>query len=189
MKFKLTFLATLFYLTGYTQMHIVPNGSLAKYSIDYQRHQGYIVLNSGKKIIGAFQYADMEFPTYNLKYFDDKGKMIKRFKTALISKAVLKGADSILGIKDSTYFVRLKDKPYLSRQLTRGPILVFDDLFNIDERPGLVHTNGLIIMFQGKEEKISSQEEFKKLIQKISSIDVAKAATVESIIKKLNAVE
>jgi hypothetical protein len=176
----------LYCLTGYSQIHILSNGSLTKYSIVYQKHKGYIVLNSGEKIFGVFQYSNMEFPTYNLKYFDDKGKMIKRFKTSLISKAVFNGADSIIGLKDSTRFVRIKANAHFSRQLTKGPIMVYDDLFNIDESPGLVNKNTLIIIFQGRIEKISSTVEFKKLIQQISSIDVGSENTIQSIIRKLN---
>ncbi len=190
MKLRLTLIATFFSMLGYAQMHVFPGGSLAKYSIGYQRHPGYIILNSGEKVTGSFQYADLEFPTYNLKFYDKEGKLIKRFKTSMIERAVFKGGDSVLGNADSTSFVRLNNQPFLSRQLTHGSIIVYDDLFNVNEKPGLIRANGLIVISQGHEEKTPSQDEFKKLIQKLSpSIVASKDMTAEAIIRKLNSIK
>lgn len=74
------------------------------YVIHYEKHNGYIVLNNGKKIEGSFQYAFWEFPTYNLKLFSKKGKVIKCYKPKDVKTVVLAGSDTALSKKDSTYF-------------------------------------------------------------------------------------
>ncbi len=158
----------------------------SKYLIDYQKHKGYIILNSGEKITGTFEYATWEFPTFNLKYYDENGKVIKRFKTSQINKAVFYGADKSLTDSDSTYFIKLNNESYLSRQLTDGTIKVYDDLINTNERPGLIKTD-LTVYFQEKVYHINSETKLRDLIQKISpSLMITKESSSVSIIKQLN---
>ena len=166
------------------------SGGSSKYSIDFQKHKGYIILNSGEKIAGIFEYANFEFPTFNLKHYDENGNLINRYKMSRINKAVFYGADTSLIHCDSTYFLKLNNNPYLSRQLTNGEIKVYDDLFNINERPGLIKISELIVCFQDKVYKVGSEKKFKELIQDIlPSSKISEESSIKSIIKQLNSIQ
>jgi hypothetical protein len=158
----------------------------SKYAIDYQKHTGYIILNSGEKVSGTFEYATWEFPTFNLKLYNDYGDLIKRYKISKIDKAVFYGADSSLTNADSTTFVRLNNRAYFFRQLTNGPVKIYDDLFNINERPGLIKS-GLLIYYQDKVYKTDSKEQLKKRLEAlVPSLVISKDAGTARIIKELN---
>jgi hypothetical protein len=80
------------------------------YAIDYDKHSGYVQLNTGEIITGTFEYASMEIPAFNLKLYSPQNKFVKRIKSATISKVVLAGSDSSWSNKDSTYFLYLTEK-------------------------------------------------------------------------------
>ncbi|MDE3145071.1 MAG: hypothetical protein KGL19_13015 [Bacteroidota bacterium] len=190
LRLLLIFLLIPFVAPAQSGAAIAAAAGSSKYSIDYQKHKGYIILNSGKKVNGIFEYATWEFPSFNLKHYDENGNLITRYKMAQINKAVFYGADTSLIHCDSTYFKRLNDKSYLSRQLTNGRIKVYDDLFNINERPGLIKTTQLTVYFQDKVYKVDSEKKFIELIQKISpSIMISHDASIKSVIKQLNSAQ
>ena len=115
------------------------------YSIEYEKHPGQLILNSGRTVKGVFQYAYMEFPVPNFKYYSDSGKLIRRYKVEDIKSITLEGADTSISNLDSTYFVKM-DRSSLYRQLTFGQIKIYDPLIiNVTERPGLIYTDLIII--------------------------------------------
>jgi len=155
MRFLIPFLIGFFTVNG--QHVIVISG---KYSINYQKHQGYIILKSGQTVSGIFEYAEMEFPTYNLKFYNSDGKLVKRYKLKEINKVVLQGSDTTLSKNDSTYFVRLDSAGFLYRQLTFGRVKIFDKYFNVNERIGVIKTPESMIEVDGKRFQCNSEEKF-----------------------------
>ena len=134
------------------------------YDIHYKKHPGQLILNNGQVINGTFQYAYLEFPTWNFKYLSGSGnKTIKRYKASKIKSITLKGSDKSLFTNDSTYFYRI-GKPPLYRQLTFGTIKIYDRLVNVNEKWGLVYFE-LYILENNKLKKIR-EKKFLKYIER-----------------------
>lgn len=109
---------------------------ISGHPIVYNQHEGWLEYKSGESLQGLFQYADMEFPSFNLKLFDSTGShIIRRIPTKNIQKITLAGHDPKLNDRDSTYFVNIKNKSRLFRQLSFGDTKIFDDLFSVGENP------------------------------------------------------
>lgn len=161
-----------------------------KYSIDNQKHTGYIEFNNGEKITGIFEYATDEFPTYNLKSFAQNGKLIKRYKSKDIKKVVLAGSDSSLSQRDSTYFKVLDKSKRFYRQLTFKDIEVYDWLFNVNEKSGLVYPN-LLIKKDDQLTKFNSKESFINWVHKNAADKIKwhKDISVAQIIRQLNGMD
>lgn len=160
----------------------------SKYAINYQKHNGYIDFNNGEKITGIFEYGADEFPTYNLKSFTQSDKLIKRYKSNSIKEVVLAGSDNSLSGKDSTYFKVLDKSKRLYRQLTFDKnIQVYDGLFNVNERFGLVYPY-LLIKRNNQLIKFNSKEHFINWIQRNAADKIKwhEGITVEQIIRQLN---
>jgi len=160
------------------------------YIIHYEKHNGYIALNNGKKIESSFQYAFWEFPTYNLKSFLENGKLIKRYKPKDIKTVVLAGSDSVLTKHDSTYFKVLSKRNFFYRQLTFGSIELYDNFLNVDETIGLVKFP-LSLKNHNQLYELSSEKKFITWMKtnypnKIKWHDGIKA---EEIIKQLNGMQ
>jgi hypothetical protein len=116
------------------------------HSIVYTRHTGRIEYITGAWENGIFQYADMEFPDFNLKLFSDDGKKIqKRILLKDISEIVLLGHDPGLNDMDSTYFKKLGNHHRIYRQLSFGDTKIFDNLFTVDENPGRIGNQFAVI--------------------------------------------
>lgn len=160
-----------------------------KYSINYKIHKGYIELSSGEKVNGAFQYADMEFPTYNLKSFNANGTVIKRYKTNTIKLVALKGSDTSLTHNDSTYFKALNKGKVLYRQLTFGSIEIYDYFFNVDERNGLIKPP-ILVKKDGQLIEFYSEEKFIKWLQTNNSDKIKWHVNITAIdiIRQLNGI-
>lgn len=158
--------------------------------IDYQIHNGYIELNSGEKINGTFQYADMEFPTYNLKLFSPDGKLLKRYKSNVIKIVALVGCDTTLSTRDSTYFKTLDKSKVLYRQLTFGSIEIYDYFFNVNEQNGLIRSP-ILIKTNNQLIEFNSEEKFIKWMQTNNGgkIKWHKDITAADIVKQLNGIK
>ena len=160
-----------------------------KYAVDYKKHSGYIEFNNGEKITGIFQYAADEFPTYNLKSFTHDGELIIRYKSNDIKEVVLTGSDNSLSSKDSTYFKVLDKSKRLYRQLTFGKdVQIYDGLFNVNERYGLVHY--LLIKRHDQLIKFNSSNDFTNWMKENApdKINWHEDITVEQIIRQLNGI-
>lgn len=125
--------------------HPVIIGS-SKNHISYAKHNGYAILFNGQKLDGIFEYAEMEFPDYNLKWYSEQGKLQKHIKMKEIKKLVLEGSDSSLLIFDSTTFLHINNKHFLYRRLTNMPVEIYDKLFIVNESQGKVADDLVIIL-------------------------------------------
>ena len=163
----------------------------SKYAINYQKHNGYIDFNNCEKITGIFEYGADEFPTYNLKSFTQSGKLIKRYKSNSIKEVVLARGDNSLSGKDSTYFKVLDKSKRLYRQLTfdKG-MQIYDELFNVNERAGLVSPT-LLIRRNGHLIKFNSTKSFINWIKENASDKIKwhDGITVLQIIRQLNGID
>ena len=113
--------------------------------IVYKPHTGYIRLKAGKQITGVFEYADMEFPGFNIKSIDRAtGRVLKRYQVKEIQEVVLAGHDSAFNNMDSTYFFNITGNTRLFRQLTFGKTKLYDNLFTVDENTARLGTEFLI---------------------------------------------
>jgi len=174
-------------LTVFSQAIPIILGSSSGVIINYQKHKGYITLVSGETIEGNFQYGADEFPTYNLKSFSENGKKIKRYKSNHIKTVILNGSDTTLTNKDSTYFRVLDKSKRFYRQLTFGSVEAYDDLFNVNEKNGLVNSL-IIVRANNKLYKLNSKGKFIKWM-KTNYPDKVKwqeNITVQEIIRQLN---
>lgn len=168
------------------QRAYVPIGHVRDYGI----HKGCIVLNEGTKVCGNFQYAELEFPTYNFKHLDSANKLLNRFKFSKIRSAKLAGSDHYLSNRDSTSFVKLfaKDKT-LYRQLTFGDIQIYDQLFVVDEEPGAIG-RCFIVIVDGKKYTMKNIDALllfmKNLRPELIQPSMDSRLTVRSMIKRLN---
>jgi hypothetical protein len=129
-----------------------------------------------------------EFPDYNLKFYaSEKGPLISRIKFKEINFIALAGSDTTIIKTDSTYFFNLKKDNRLYRKLTSGEIEIFDNLFNVTERPGLVHEEDLILVLKGKLTRIHSRKELIQLLEKYGhSFQPEDTVTLGAIIKAIN---
>lgn len=182
MRFLIPFLIGFF--TVYGQHVVVGSG---KYVINYQKHQGYIILKSGQTINGVFEYAEMEFPTYNLKSYNPNGKLVKRYKLKQINKVVLQGSDTTLSKNDSTYFVRLDSTEALYRQLTFGRVKIFDKYFNVNERIGVIKSSESVIEVDGKRFQCNSEEKFLHAIREsLPFLDTHNCKSSADVVRLVN---
>ncbi len=116
-----------------------------KFAIDYQMHSGYVVFKTGDTVHGTFEYAEWEFPSWNLKYYNFKGQVVHHYRSKVLKKAVLKGSDRLLTGHDSTYFIVDDKHNWFFRQLTFGKVQIFDSFFDAGERLNLVKPPYLVI--------------------------------------------
>lgn len=91
----------------------------------------------------------MEFPHYNLKLYSQQGKLQKHIKMKEIKKLVMEGSDSLLLLFDSTTFIHIGNKHFLYRRLTNTPVEIYDKLFIVNENPGRV-ANDLVIILKNE---------------------------------------
>ncbi len=164
---KTLFIAAFSLLTvkTFSQGAILGHGHSA-YVFGYKTHIGIIILNNGDTVKGSFKYSDMDFPSFNLKYYQN-GIKKKRYMLSKIKEAILEGSDTSLTKKTSTVFIKLSEKDkLLYRQLTFGDIEIYDPLFLVNEKKGLV-TENLIVLYEGKMYKTSSDKELVYLINKL----------------------
>lgn len=161
-----------------------------KFAIYYQKHPGYVVLTSGDTVKGVFQYASFEFPTWNLKYFNNQGQLIGRYKSKTIQKVVLTGADKTLTNRDSTFFIVDSKHNWFFRQLTFGQVQLFDTYFNAGERTALAKPPYLV-KADHKEIYFNTDKNLIKWFtlnypDKIGSNGVT---SVEQLVRKLNQIQ
>ncbi|MGI8951977.1 MAG: hypothetical protein ACR2FN_10380 [Chitinophagaceae bacterium] len=185
---KLVIILSFFPIKSLAQIIPILMAYESKYGIHYQKHVGYIELNNEQKIEGIFQYALWEFPTYNLKSFSQDGKLLHRYKSKEVKKVVLAGGDSSLSNKDSTYFIIFDGSKYFYRQLSFDKdIQVYDWLFNVNERPGLIY-NALLVKRKDQLLDFKSQEDFIQWMRKNAADKIKwhKGITVQEIIRQLN---
>jgi hypothetical protein len=157
-----------------------------KYDIDYEKHPGQLILNNGQIIKGDFKYATLEFPTGNFKYYSNAGKVIKRYKESQIKSITLAGSDTTLSKKDSTYITVIGKLSFFTssfyRQLTFGPIKIYDQLINVNERHGLVYSD--LAVLENNKLKFYSKRKFLKYIEnklKENNIEKSFTSTKEAI--------
>jgi hypothetical protein len=159
----------------------------SKENFDHKMHEGMIILNNNDTVKGRFQYADLEFPSFNIKYYPDSVKK-KRYFISKIKIAILDGSDTSLMGKNSTVFIKLyENNKIFHRQLTFGDIEIFDPLFLVNEKPGLV-SEDLTVLFKGKKYKTHSDKELVSLLNKLRPdlIPTFENKSRQEIIKKLN---
>lgn len=186
MKHVLIYFMFFLIVSANAQRVVIP-AAHSDYRITYQKHRGYIQLNNGKKIMGIFQYAFWEFPTPNIKSFNEKGNLINRYQEKEIKSIVLAGADSTLSAKDSTYFKTLDKSKSLYRQLTFGPLEIYDYFFNVNEVHGLIYSLILVKV----DNQLYTFKSYNKFISWIHAnykdkIKWKKDITVKDIIRQLN---
>lgn len=110
------------------------------FDIAGKKHRGEMILKNGIIITGVFQYANKAFPFNDFKYYSDLGGLIKRIKVETIKRLSLLGSDTSLSNKDSTYFISIKS--HLYRQLTFGAVKLFDPTIYVNEKNGLINSEG-----------------------------------------------
>jgi len=152
--------------------------------ITYNKHEGWLRYLNGDTLTGTFQYADMEFPSFNLKLFDGtRKKVVKRILTKDIQEITLAGYDPEFNSRDSTYFKRMGKQKRLFRQLSYGETKIFDDLFSVDENPGRLG-NEFIIMQDTTTIFITEQENVIKALLKLpKAVKVRKDQTILDVIR------
>ena len=135
--------AVLWWLSGRAQHAVfIHSGKVTHFDV----HRGYLRYPTGAIVSGFFVYADMEFPTYSVKRVDSATRKTKqRIFMKDIDRMVLVGHDSALTRNDSTYFRKFSGREKLFRQLTFGDIQIFDNLFSVNENPGRVGTQFMIL--------------------------------------------
>lgn len=161
--------------------HAFPN-----YNIHYEKHSGQLILNDGQSIKGDFKYATWEFPSGNFKYSSSAGKVVKRYKESQIKSITLAGSDTTLSKKDSTYITVIGKLSFFTssfyRQLTFGPIKIYDQLINVNERHGLVYSD--LAVLENNKLKFYSKRKFLKYIEnklKYKNIEKSFKSTKEAI--------
>jgi hypothetical protein len=186
MKWCIIYCLVLTRLPAFSQHAVV---IASHYAIDYDKHSGYVQLNTGEVITGTFEYASFEFPTINLKFYSPPNKFVRRIKSTTISKVVLAGKDSSWSNKDSTYFFVLDKKTKLFyRQLSfNQEIEVFDILFNVNERPGLIDKY-LVVKWHNNYIEFNTQDDFIEWIKKNANekVNWHEKMSMQEIIRKLN---
>ena len=140
---------------------------ISGHPVVYNKHTGCLIYKNGTTLIGIFQYADMEFPGINIKYFDSDTKTInKRIPVREIKEIALIGHDSSFNNMDSTFFVRLGSKSRLFRELTFGETKIFDNLFSVDENPGMLG-NQMAILQDSTLVFVSNPENLSRKLRKL----------------------
>lgn len=165
---------------------IIFSRAFPNYNIHYEKHPGQLILNNGQIIKGDFKYATWEFPSANFKYYSNAGKVIKRYKESQIRSITLAGSDTTLSKKDSTYIMRIGKLSFftssLYRQLTFGPIKIYDQLINVNERHRLVYSH--LAVLNNNKLKFYSKKKFLKYIEnklKEKNIEKSFKSTKEAI--------
>lgn len=170
--------------------HVIIPAYHNPYNINYQKHYGYIILNTGQKVTGIFRYDFWEFPNYNLKSFSKGGKGLKRYRIKNIRKVVLAGSDTTLTSKDSTYFAVLGKNKGFYRQLTFGPIKVYDNFFDVNEKKDLIKPL-FFVEANNQYYELNSKDKFIKWLRTNypHKIKWHKDITVQEIIRQLNGMD
>ena len=173
-----------------TGQHVIIPASHNPYNINYQKHSGYIVLNNGQKVTGIFQYDFWEFPGYNLKSFSKNGKGLKRYRIKNIKKVVLLGSDTMITNKDSTYFEVLGRPKGFYRQLTFGPIKVYDNFFDVNEKKDLIKPL-FFVKVNNQYYELNSKDKFIKWLKTNypKRIKWNEDITLQQIIRQLNGMD
>ena len=111
------------------------------YEIAGTKHEGEMILKNGTMLKGMFQYNTFVLADDGFDFFSDSGTThIKKIKEELIEKLTLAGADTSLSNRDSTYFISIKS--HLFRQLTFGIVRLYDPTIYVNERSGLINSEG-----------------------------------------------
>jgi hypothetical protein len=79
-------------------------------------------------------------PDDGFEFFSNSGIHIKKIKEELIEKLTLAGADTLLSNRDSTFFISIKSR--LFRQLTFDIVQLYDPTIYVNERSGLINSEG-----------------------------------------------
>ena len=110
------------------------------YEIAGTKHEGEMILKNGTILKGMFQYNTFVLADDGFDFFSDSGTHIKKIKEELIEKLSLAGADTLLSNRDSTYFISIKS--HLFKQLTFGIVQLYDPTIYVNERSGLINSEG-----------------------------------------------
>ena len=110
------------------------------YEIAGTKHEGEMILKKGTILKGIFQYNTFVLPDDGFEFFSNSGIHIKKIKEELIEKLTLAGADTLLSNRDSTFFISIKSR--LIRQLTFDIVQLYDPTIYVNERSGLINSEG-----------------------------------------------
>jgi hypothetical protein len=110
------------------------------YEIAGTKHEGEMILKKGTILKGIFQYNTFVLPDDGFEFFSNSGIHIKKIKEELIEKLTLAGADTLLSNRDSTFFISIKSR--LFRQLTFDIVQLYDPTIYVNERSGLINSEG-----------------------------------------------
>ena len=110
------------------------------YEIAGTKHEGEMILKNGTILKGMFQYNTFVLADDGFEFFSDSGIHIKKIKEELIEKLTLAGADTLLSNRDSTFFISIKSR--LFRQLTFDIVQLYDPTIYVNERSGLINSEG-----------------------------------------------
>src|ERR1017187_68254 len=110
------------------------------YEIAGTKHEGEMILKKGTNLKGIFQYNTLVLPDDGFEFFSNSGIHIKKIKEELIEKLTLAGADTLLSNRDSTFFISIKSR--LFRQLTFDIVQLYDPTIYVNERSGLINSEG-----------------------------------------------
>ena len=110
------------------------------YEVAGTKHEGEMILKKGTILKGIFQYNTFVLPDDGFEFFSNSGIHIKKIKEELIEKLTLAGADTLLSNRDSTFFISIKSR--LFRQLTFDIVQLYDPTIYVNERSGLINSEG-----------------------------------------------
>ena len=160
---------------------------VAGHPVNYDVHEGSLTYIDGQTIQGSFLYGYWEFPTVNIQLLDStKNHVQKRIYAKNIQEVVLAGHDTAFSNLDSTWFKKIDEKRRLYRQLSFGETKIFDDLFSVDENPGRLGSEFIIIQ-DSVIRHVSEQRNLIKALSKLPKpLTIEKGQTVQDIIRKLN---
>jgi hypothetical protein len=160
----------------------------SRYVIDYAKHAGHATLKNGKHIKGVFEYAEMEFPDYNLRFYSSsEGSLVSRIKFKEIKSIALAGSDTIIMKNDSTYFFNLRNNNKLYRKLTDGDIEIYDSFFNVSKKLGLIREDDLVVVYKDQMRAVNSRKELLQLLESYGrTFQPNDTSTVQAIIKAIN---
>ncbi len=138
------------------------------FAIPNNKHAGRLIMENGLTLTGLFQYYNGGLADPVFRYYNDSGKVIKKIRLDSLQQVVLAGADTALSNKDSTYFIKFKNT--LFRQLTFGFVKLYDQGIYLNERIGLVNSEGLfrekVVAYDG--DSIKTFKDKKAILQYIS---------------------
>jgi hypothetical protein len=154
--------------------------------IDFLPHYGIAQVDGIGTVQGVFQYAWFEFPSPNFKFYGNDSVEPQRLYWQYVNKMTLAGSDSLLSYrKDSTEFYHLNNCVGFYRKLTDGKIRVYDGVANVNEMPGFISGDDMVVLYQGKLMRFFS---FRKFTRFIASIIPSYAEQVKSQGNNVNAI-